>query len=144
MDRFQYRLSTSVSLFLQRRYSGPGQMSRVKALLCCYEGWTPYRNGPAKRFGIRVIDGSGWLSLLTTANVTTDGRADVQCAPQVTAATLHCLRDQAYNVVETEAVGEGNPVLPFENWRTHIEKQHPNFRHWDKTLHLENRFHQFM
>ena len=100
------------------------------------------------------LDGSGWLSLLTTANVTTDGRADAlkkgsftarsQSAHQVTTATLYCLRDQAYNLYKTEAEGEENPVLSFEDWCTHMEKQHPHFRYWNKTLHLENLFLQFM
>ena len=70
------------------------------------------------------LDGSGWLSLLTTANVTTDGRADAlkkssftarsQWAHQVTTATLYCLRDQAYNLYKTEAERDGNPVLLLE------------------------------
>ena len=66
-------------------------------------------------------DGSGWLSLLTTANVTTDGRADAlkksplkarsRWAHQVTAAILYCLCDKAYNLYKTEAEGEGKPCI---------------------------------
>ena len=66
-------------------------------------------------------DGSGWLSLLTTANVITDGRADAlkkgplksrsRWTHQVTAAILYCLCDQAYNLYKNEAEGEGKPCI---------------------------------
>lgn len=100
------------------------------------------------------IDGSGWVSVMKTANVTTDGRGDAltkgsftarsQWAHQVTAAALFCLRNQAYNSYKVEVESEANPAMPFNDWCTLMETQHPQFRYWSKTFNLEVLFLQFM
>ena len=88
---------------------------------------------------------------MTTANVTTEGRANAlqsgshtsrgQWAHQVTAAALFSLQNQAYSEgIEDESL----EVKSFEEWCASMETSHPQFLYWSKTLKLEVLFLQFM
>ncbi|XP_014671080.1 PREDICTED: uncharacterized protein LOC106811872 [Priapulus caudatus] len=100
------------------------------------------------------LDGSGWTSVMSTANVTTDGRADAlqkgsstsraQWAHQVTAAALFCLRNRGYIAYKDVAKAESMPVMSYDAWCRDMETAHPQFFYWSKVIKLEVLFLQFM
>ena len=100
------------------------------------------------------LSGSGWVAILTNANVATEGRADVlqkgsstarsQWAHQVTAAALFCLQSQAYNAYCEASKADNLPVKAFDDWCQQMSTDHPQFLYWMKTLQLELLFLQFM
>ena len=100
------------------------------------------------------LDGSGWVAIMATANVTTEGRADAlqngshvsraQWAHKVTAAALFCLQNQAYTAYKYASEAEKSEVKSFDNWCADMEINHPQFLYWSKTLKLEILFLQFM
>lgn len=97
------------------------------------------------------LAGSGWSAVMTTANVTTEGRADnlqkghatsrAQWAHQVSEASLFHLMKQAYAGYQ-QAISE-EERLSFKEWRKDMETTHPQFTYWSKTPDLELLFLQF-
>ena len=86
------------------------------------------------------FEGSGWLTLLSNANVTGTGNQSLltgkevsktKYCHQVTASVLHRLMRDAYkqNNLENE--------LNFESWRAQMETQFPQFRYWSICLKIE-------
>ena len=100
------------------------------------------------------LDGSGWVAIMATANVTTEGRADAlqsgshvsraQWAHQVTATALFDLQNQAYTAYKDTSEAEKLEVKSFDDWCADMEINHPQFLYWSKTLKLEILFLQFM
>ena len=72
------------------------------------------------------LDGSGWVAVITAANVTTEGRADAlqsdshisrtQWDHQVTAAALFNLQMQAINVYRESSSAENLEAKSFDKW----------------------------
>ena len=98
------------------------------------------------------LNGSGWVAVMATANVTTEGRADAlqkgshtsraQWAHQVTAAALYILQKRAYAVYQDESSSEN--TLTFEDWNQQMGAAHPQFEYWYKVFNLELLFLQFL
>jgi len=97
------------------------------------------------------LKGSGWASIMASANVTTEGRADAlqsgshtsraQWAHQVSAAALFCLQKEAFMAYKDDLEVTAKP---FHDWCADMESSHPQFFYWSKTLKLEVLFLQFM
>lgn len=98
------------------------------------------------------LNGSGWTYVMTSANVTTEGRADglqkgshisrCQWAHQITAAVLFILLDKSYaeyqiNTPDDEQIG-------FDDWCKQMASEHPQFDYWYKVWQLELLFLQFL
>ena len=100
------------------------------------------------------LEGSGWAAIMASANVTTEGRADVlqsgshtsraQWAHQVSAAALFCLQSQAFTAYKDNLEVDNITAKPFHEWCADMESSHPQFFYWGKTLRLEVLFLQFM
>ena len=98
------------------------------------------------------LDGSGWVAVMTTANVTTEGRADAlqkgsytsraQWAHQVTAAALYILQKRAYTTYQEDSTT--TDMLTFEDWRQQMNEAHPLFAYWNKVFNLELLLLQFL
>jgi hypothetical protein len=98
------------------------------------------------------LDGSGWTSVMTRADVTTEGRADAlqkgshtsraQWAHQVTASALYSLQVNAYKSYQ-ETVDEDD-MVPFSEWCDSMAQRHPQFCYWNKTLQLQMLFLKFL
>ncbi len=94
------------------------------------------------------LSGSGWSTVMTSANVTTEGRVDgiqrgsqtsrAQWAHQVSAAALYTLRKEAYDTYKENT--DVDVMLSFSDWCKGMESQHPQFCYWNMTLQLENLF----
>ena len=97
------------------------------------------------------LQGSGWTVAISTAKVTTEGRADnllkghdtahSQWAHQVSAAALHHLLTESYLLYQ-QSFDEND--LSFVEWREHMETMSPQFFYWSKTLDIEILFLQFL
>ena len=98
------------------------------------------------------LDGSGWSYVMTSANVTTEGRAlglqkgshtsRSQWAHQVTAAALASLLNKSY-----EEYCNSTPEheqLNQDDWCKHMLSDHPQFHYWYTVLQLELLFLQFL
>ena len=91
------------------------------------------------------VDGSGWTSVMSTASVTTEGRAEnlqrgsqtsrSQWAHEVTAAVLYALQQQAYRAYR-ETCGSDN-FLSFDIWKQNMASEFPQFFYWNMVLDLE-------
>jgi len=89
---------------------------------------------------------SGWVEVLSQAEITTAGRAEslVNCAHitrtryahQVTAASLFILQKGAYRKY-VESVKEGEEADSFSTWRSKKETTIPQFKYWNITLQFE-------
>jgi hypothetical protein len=89
---------------------------------------------------------------MTTANVTTEGRADslqkrsrtsrAQWAHQVTAAALFSLQKKAYTAYQDNT--PALDILPFPVWCEEMESNHPQFCYWNTVLLMELIFLQFL
>ena len=98
------------------------------------------------------LEGNGWKSMLSTADVTTEGRADsllrgsdtarAQWAHQVTGAALFVLQTEVYSAYRE--ITEAEDILPFSQWCGEMAKKHPQFFYWKKTLQLEILLLQFL
>ncbi len=96
-----------------------------------------------KVIGDWVTD-SGWAYLLSKANVATIGSAEsfedvshvtkTRYAHHVTAAALHILQTQAYELYSNES---NDDVLSMEEWIKQQESIHPQFKYWNTALQLE-------
>ncbi len=93
-----------------------------------------------------LLDGSGWTSALVQAGVATPGTADsflkaahvtrTRRAHQVTASTLHILRQDAYTKYVNE-LEEGRNQISFEEWCKRRGDASPQFKFWSIILQLE-------
>lgn len=105
---------------------------------------------------LRVLDewleGSGSKSMLSTADVTTEGRADslhrgtdtarAQFPHQGTGGVLFVLQTEAYYTYrETK---EAEDILDFSQWCDEMADKHPQFFYWNKTLQLKILLLQFL
>ncbi len=92
------------------------------------------------------LDGSGWISGLVQANITSAGTADsfistsqvakTRHAHQVTAASIHILLQHTYDEYKIE-VNNNAEVLSLEQW-CQVRSQHSvHFYYYWKTLSLE-------
>ena len=91
------------------------------------------------------LEGSGWMAVMTSAGVMTEGRADglqkgsqtssSQWAHQVTAAALYTLQRKAYDDCQKTSMDED--LLSFDCWCQKMDKDHPQFCYWSKVLQLE-------
>lgn len=100
------------------------------------------------------LDVSGWVAIMATTTVTTEGRADAlqsgshisraQWAHQVSAAALFCLQNEAFTAYKDASEVENLEVKSFDEWCADMETNHPQFFYWSKTLKLEILFLQFM
>ena len=98
------------------------------------------------------LDGSGWTYVMTSANVTTEGRASGlqkgshtsrgQWAHQVTAAALFILLHRSYDEYQKNTP-EGEQ-LHFDEWCNEMTSEHPQFDYWFKVWKLELLFLQFL
>jgi hypothetical protein len=98
------------------------------------------------------LDGSGWVHVMTSANVTTEGRAfglqkgshtsRAQWAHQVTAAALYVLLRRSYDAYHI--MTPDSETLDFDMWCKHMASDHPQFYYWHKVLQLELLFLQFL
>ena len=92
------------------------------------------------------IEGSGWLSALTSSNVVTHGRAEVvqrgsntcegQWIHQIMTGASYILLHKAYQVY-LETVGDTQDlIMPFSEWCTSLRNDdgHPQFQYWYQTL----------
>ncbi len=94
------------------------------------------------------LDGSGWVAIMASTNVTTEGRADAlqsgshtsrsQWAHQVTAAALFLLQNEAFIAYKEEMASDHLDVKSFDEWCGDRETKHPLFLYWSKVLKLEN------
>ncbi len=72
------------------------------------------------------LDGSGWVAIMASTNVTTEGRADAlqsgshtsrsQWAHQVTAAALFLLQNEAFIAYKEEMASDHLDVKSFDEW----------------------------
>lgn len=91
------------------------------------------------------LDGSGWTSVMSTAGVTTEGRAEnlqrgsqtsrSQWAHEVTAAALYALQQQAYRVYRETC--EPDNIQTFDIWKQNMASEFPQFFYWNMVLDLE-------
>ena len=91
------------------------------------------------------LDGSGWVSVMTSANVTTEGKGShtsrSQLAHQVTAAALFVLLCRSYDAYKITTDGD---KLDFDAWCKHTAPDHPQFHYWHQVIQLELLFLQFL
>jgi len=90
------------------------------------------------------LEGSGWASIMASANVTTEGRADAlqsgshtsraQWAHQVSAAALFCLQSQAFMAYKHNSDTDNITAKPFHEWCSDMEGSHPQFFYWAKVI----------
>ena len=83
-----------------------------------------------------ILDGSGWTSVLSSAGVSSVGRADsfikathvtrTRHAHQVTAAALHILQCKAY----TKHLQSAEQALNHDDWCTKLKRLQPQFSFW--------------
>ena len=98
------------------------------------------------------LDGSGWTFVMTSANVTTEGRAvgvqkgshtsRGQWAHQVTAASLYILLQRSYADYQINAPDDEQ--IPYDEWCQKMASEHPQFDYWYKVWQLELLFLQFL
>ena len=91
------------------------------------------------------LEGSGWASVMTSAGVTTEGRADSlhkgsqisrsQWAHQVTVAALYALQRKAYD--DYRKTCETEDLQSFDLWSKKMATKYPQFCYWNKVLQLE-------
>ena len=94
-----------------------------------------------------VLEGSGWTTALTEAEVASSGTADsflkvshlarTRHAHQVTVLTLQKLQREAY--LQSE-----NSNMSFAAWRSDMCKDNPTFMYWDLILRYETLIHIFI
>ena len=99
------------------------------------------------------LSGSGWITALVQANITSSGKAEsmltgshvtrTRYAHQVTAGGLKILCDNAYQKYLENYSEEGNP-LTFDEWSVNQCKNEPQFKFWMTTLNLELMVLQFI
>jgi len=92
------------------------------------------------------LDGSGWMSIIANAGVTSTGVADsfikashltrTRRAHQITAASLYILQQRAYRKYK-EAFDNGIEPLGFKDWKNKMSTEHPQFLYWCRVLELE-------
>ena len=97
------------------------------------------------------LDGSGWVSVMTSANVTAEGRAfglqkgshtsRSQWAHQVTATALFVLLCRSYDAYE---ITTDEDELDFDAWCKHTAPDHPQFHYLHQVMQLELFFLQFL
>ncbi|KAE8742548.1 hypothetical protein FOCC_FOCC011900 [Frankliniella occidentalis] len=90
------------------------------------------------------LDGSGWVSALLQAEVTTEGRAEslinaghvtrTRYALQVTVVALFALQKKAYAEYCEQESDEF--LMSFEDWRTSRANEIPHFRYWNTAMTL--------
>ena len=98
------------------------------------------------------LDGSGWTYMMTSANVTTEGRAASlqkgshtsrgQWAHQITAAALFILLHRSYG--EYQQNTPEDEQLCFDLWCNEMASMHPQFDYWFKVWQLERLLLQFL
>ena len=98
------------------------------------------------------LEGSGWVCIMASANVTTEGRAlglqkgshttRGQWAHQITAAALFTLLSQAF--ADYHRNTPADEQMHFDQWCKQMASEHPQFNYWYITLRLEIIFLQFM
>ena len=92
----------------------------------------------------QLLEGSGWLSVLVKAGVTTSGKAEAaekgshvtrtRYAHQVLATALYQLLIEAYDAYANVDVNEG---ISFEDFKKLKINKEPQFRFWMQVLELE-------
>ena len=95
------------------------------------------------------LSGSGWSTVMSVADVTTEGRSDYllkghetstsQWAHQVTAAALYHLMVEAYAQQKDDQNEQS-----FDEWRKDMEGKKNHFYYWSKVLDLEMLFLKFL
>jgi len=98
------------------------------------------------------LDGSGWTHLITSADVTSEGRVDglqkgshtsrAQWAHQITAAALFVLLHRSYD--EYQKITPEDEQRRFDEWCNEMASEHPQFDYWFKVWQLEILFLQFL
>lgn len=94
------------------------------------------------------MNGSGWMEVLSTAGVATQGVANsfittshltrTRRAHQLTAASLHLLQHKAYQeYVSTVTVSDGQELKSFDDWKQEMSSKFPLFLYWDRVLYFE-------
>lgn len=91
------------------------------------------------------FDGSGWTSVLVQSGVASTGVAEsflkvshlmrTRHAHQVTAASLHVLKKEAYQLYTQ--VTEDDPPMDFQLWCADMRQKSPQFEFWSKILDFE-------
>jgi hypothetical protein len=90
-----------------------------------------------------LLEGSGWTSAITPANVASSGTADsflkashvsrTRHAHQVTACSLHILSCRAYEAY-VDGLSEWDAKLEFQQWQEYKSGSCPQFRYWSLVL----------
>lgn len=85
------------------------------------------------------LGGSGWISVIADAGVTSTGVADscikashltqTRQAHQVTEASLYILQQRSYSKYK-EAFDIGVESLGFKDWEKKMSTEHPQFLYW--------------
>lgn len=93
-----------------------------------------------------LLDSSGWTEVLVEAGITSSGTADsflkaahvtrTRRAHQVTASSLHILRQKAYNHYR-RSLEEGENLMSVEEWLSRNAETSPQFQFWSMVLQLE-------
>ena len=96
--------------------------------------------------------GSGWTSVMTTAGVTTEGRAlglqkgshtsRAQWAHQVSASALFILLKKAFE--DYQHTTPDVELLSFDDWSKHMTSTRSQFDYWHNVLQLELLFLQLL
>jgi len=93
-----------------------------------------------------LLDGRGWTSAITQANVASSGTADsflkashisrTRHAHQVTACSLHIFMCRAYDEY-VEGLAENDTKLEFHQWRDNKSSSCPHFKYWSLVLKIQ-------
>ena len=92
------------------------------------------------------LEGSGWTSVITQANVASSGTADsflkashvsrTRHAHQVTACSLHILMCRAYEEY-VKGLSEESNKLEFHQWQEYNSSSRPHFKYWSLVLKIQ-------
>ena len=93
----------------------------------------------------KVLDMSGWTTVLTNANVASPGVVDsfvtashitrTRRAHQITYAALHILQKRAYQAYLD--VAEADSPLSFTAWKKEMSLKYPNLMYWSRVIELQ-------
>ena len=98
------------------------------------------------------LGGSGWTSVMTTAGVTSEGRAlglqkglhtsRAQWAHKVSASALFILLKKAFE--DYQHTTPDVELLSFDDWRKHMTSTCPQFHYWHNVLQFKLLFLKFL
>ncbi len=135
----------------QKEFSGNGQSCMEEKQYFILMGGLHIEMAMLKVIG-DWLDGSGWTYLITSADVTSEGRADGlqkgshtsrgQWAHQITAAALFVLLHRSYD--EYQKITPEDEQRQFDEWCIEMASEHPQFDYWFRVWQLEVLFLQFL